>query len=86
MKKSPPQLRKELYVVQGRVKFGRSDLPGLAAELESIYNVLDAAGRTPSEKFAQLVHWVQQEAQILNSPEYDPDWKCDACGFGKEDD
>jgi hypothetical protein len=66
-----------------RIKFKRPELPGLAEELESMYNIMAAAGREPSEKFRRLVQWVHQEAAVLNDPEYDPDFSCDECGYGQ---
>jgi len=79
--KSPLEIRGDL---PERVKFHRSDLPGLAEELEEIYNDRSLAGKTPSDKFFQLIRWVQQEVQVLQSSEYDPDFSCESCGFGKQ--
>jgi hypothetical protein len=79
--KNPQQLREEK--LPDRVKFVRSELPGLAEELESIYNVMAVAGREPSEKVQRLIVWVKQEAAVLNDPEYDPNFECSECGHGK---
>ena len=59
----------------------RSELPGIAEELEGMYNVLSEHGLTPSEKIVDLIRWLSQEAEVLKSPEYDPTFKCEACGF-----
>jgi len=79
--KNPQQLREEK--LPDRIKFVRSELPGLAGELESIYNVMAAAGREPSEKIRRLILWTKQEADVLNDPEYDPNFECPQCGYGK---
>ena len=79
---NPQEIREKLI---SRVKFNRTDLPGLADELENIYNYLESQRIPTSETFLKLVLWVRQEEQVLRSPEYDPNFKCDACGFGKDD-
>ena len=66
----------------GLVAFDREDLPGLHQELEGIYNEPTAAGKEPSEKFFKLLIWVKQEAEVLNSPDYDPTFTCETCGYG----
>ena len=66
-----------------RVKFLRSDLPGVADELESQYNILSSVGKEPSEKIRRLIIWIRQEEAVMRDPDYDPDFKCDECGYGK---
>ena len=82
-KAEKPQETRERVAGPDRIKFLRSELPGLDAELESIYNVMAAAGREPSEKVQRLILWVKQETAVLNDPEYDPDFKCEECGSGQ---
>lgn len=80
MKKHEQQLRSEN---PDRIKFLRSELPGLAQELEAMYNALASRGVEPSEKMKRLILWVKQEEAVLNHPDYDPDLKCETCGFGR---
>lgn len=72
---SPLKLR------DGRVTLVRSELPGVSEELEQMYNLLAEHGHEPSEKIYRLIQWLAQEAEVLKSPEYDPTFKCAACGF-----
>ncbi len=46
-----------------------------------MYNVLAQHGLEPSEKIVDLIRWLSQEAEVLKSPDYDPAFKCEACGF-----
>ena len=52
-----------------RIKFMRSELPGLAEQLEAMYNALASRGIEPSEKVQRLILWVKQEAEVLDSPD-----------------
>lgn len=78
-----PQQTRERVAGSERVKFVRSELPGLAEELQSVYNIMANAGREPSEKFRRLILWVIQETAVLNDPEYDPNFECSECGYGE---
>lgn len=73
---SPLKLRDPRYVLV------RSELPGVAEELEEMYNALALQGREPSDKIFRLVRWLAQEAEVLKDSEYDPTFTCKACGFG----
>lgn len=72
---SPLKLR------DGRATLVRSELPGVSEELEQMYNTLAEHGLEPSEKIFNLIRWLKQEAEVLKSPDYDPRFKCEACGF-----
>lgn len=82
-KKEKPQETRERVAGPDRIKFVRPELPGLAEELESIYNIMAVAGREPSERVMRLILWVKQETAVLNDPGYDPDFECSKCGKGK---
>lgn len=83
-KKEKPQETRQRVAGPERIKFLRPELPGLAEELEGLYNILAAAGKEPSEKVRRLILWVKQEQAVLNDPEYDPDFTCEECGYGKD--
>lgn len=72
---SPLKLR------EGHIALVRSELPGVSEELEGMYNTLASHGLEPSEKIFKLIQWLAQESAVLKSPDYDPKFTCDACGF-----